>query len=73
MVTEALEDALAVELEVTLEQLSRMHRALAELLAERHRYSASWLAVVSEGPLEEIRRLEETVDRLTGRAAMNLV
>lgn len=60
------------ELEVTLEQLSRMHRALAELHGERHRYSASWLAVMSEGPLEEIRRLEETVDRLTGRAAMKI-
>lgn len=56
------------ELEVTLEQFARMYRALAALHAERDRYNERWFAIVSEGPLEEIRRLQAQLDRLTGRA-----
>lgn len=55
------------ELETTLEQLARMRRALAELDAEKDRYSPAWLAVLAEGPLEEIRLLEQQLDVLTGR------
>lgn len=57
-------------LHVTLEQLALMHRALADLRAERHRYSPEWFGVVTEGPLDEIRRLEAEVDRLTGRVEL---
>lgn len=42
-------------------QLDRMHLALDALNEEKARYSPEWFAVVSEGPLEEIRRLEEIV------------
>lgn len=44
--------------DVTLEQLARMYRALALLEAERERYSDAWFALMAEGPLDEIRRLE---------------
>ncbi len=58
------------ELDVSLEQLARMHRMLAALKAERERYSGAWFSVVTEGPLDEIERLEREIDRLTGRAAL---
>ncbi len=52
----------ANELETTLD------RAMAALHAERPRYSEAWFAVMSEGPLEELHRLEAQVDALSGRA-----
>lgn len=55
------------ELDATLDQLARMHRALAHLQAERSRYGDAWFAVMAEGPVDEIARLEAEVDRLTGR------
>lgn len=58
----------ANELETTLAQLARMRRAMAALHAERPRYSEAWFAVMSEGPLEELHRLEAQVDALSGRA-----
>lgn len=54
-------------LDVTLEQLARMHRALAHLHDERARYGDAWFAVMAEGPLDEIARLEAELDRLSGR------
>jgi hypothetical protein len=59
------------ELDVTLEQLARMHRALGELNRERARYGDAWFAVMAEGPLDEIARLETELARLTGRAEID--
>jgi hypothetical protein len=47
-----------VELEVTLAQLARMYEAMSALERERARFGDEWFAVMSEGPIEEIHRLE---------------
>ena len=52
-------------LDVTLEQLACMQRALADLNRERSRYGDAWYAVMAEGPLDEIARLEADIGRLT--------
>jgi hypothetical protein len=58
-----------VELRVTLEQLSRMYETLAALQNDRERYSDEWFGLMSEGPLEEIRRMEADLSDYKARVA----
>ncbi|MCK6527594.1 hypothetical protein L6R50_08535 [Myxococcota bacterium] len=56
------------ELRVTLQQLARMYESLAALERDRPRLSDAWFAVMSEGPLDQIRRMEADLREYTGRA-----
>jgi len=56
------------ELEVTMSQLAGMYKALAALKRERARYSETWFAIMAEGPLDEIRRMEADVAAYSARA-----
>lgn len=57
------------ELTQALEQLARMYRILAGLRANVLPKSAHQFSLMSEGPLDEIRRLEAMVNELSGRPA----
>jgi hypothetical protein len=57
------------QLTQALEQLSGMYRSLASLRAEVMPKNRKWFALMAEGPVDEIRRLEEQVAEYTGRKA----
>src|ERR1017187_9413848 len=57
------------QLDQALEQLGRMYRALADLRKEVLPLNARNFALMAEGPVDEIRRLEEQISDYTGRAA----
>jgi hypothetical protein len=54
------------ELQHSLDQLSRMYRALATLRSEIEPASPGRFALMAEGPLDEIRRLMEEIECYTG-------
>ena len=58
------------QLDLAIEQLGRMYRALADLKKEVLPVNARNFALMAEGPLDEIRRLEEQIGSFTGRAAV---
>jgi hypothetical protein len=49
------------ELEQAVDQVGRMYRALAALHAEILPQSRQQFALMAEGPLEELRRLEQDI------------
>ena len=53
----------------TVEQLERMNSALTALSRELLPAQPKKFAILSEGPLEEIRRLQEEIERLTVQIA----
>jgi hypothetical protein len=57
------------ELTQTLEAMGYMYRALASLRKEVLPKSQQWFALMAEGPVDEIRRLEEQINEYSGRAA----
>jgi hypothetical protein len=57
------------QLQQALEQLGRMYRALAALRAEVLPVNARQFALMAEGPVDEIQRLQVQIDAYTGREA----
>ena len=55
------------QLALAMEQLGRMYRALADLRKEVLPLNARNFAILAEGPVDEIRRLEEHIGDYTGR------
>lgn len=55
------------QLKVTLDAIATFYKGLAELRRDKDRYHPSWFAVMAEGPLEDIRRMEAEVNQYTGR------
>ncbi len=56
-------------LEQTVEQLERMNGALIALRRELLPREPRKFAILAEGPLEEIRRLRDEIERLTAIVA----
>jgi hypothetical protein len=56
-------------LEQTVEQLEKMNSALTELSRELLPGQPKKFAILAEGPLEEIRRLQTEVEQLTTQIA----
>jgi hypothetical protein len=56
------------QLHQAIDQLGRMYRALAALRAEVLPINARQYAVIAEGPLDEIQRLQAEIDAYTGIA-----
>ena len=52
-----------------VEQLERMNQALADLRRELLPGQSKKFAILAEGPLEEIRRLQSEIDQLVTRIA----
>jgi hypothetical protein len=57
------------QLQQAIEQLGRMYRAMAALRAEVLPVNARQFALMAEGPVDEIRRLQVQIDAYTGREA----
>jgi hypothetical protein len=57
------------QLDQALDQLNRMYRALTAIKREVLPVSEQRFALLAEGPLEEIRRLEEAIGAYSGKAA----
>jgi hypothetical protein len=57
------------QLQQAVEQLGRMYRALASLRAEVLPMNARQFALMAEGPVNEIQRLQAQIDAYTGREA----
>jgi hypothetical protein len=57
------------QLNQAVEQIGRMYRALAALRREVLPLSEKQFALMAEGPLDEIRRLEEGINAYTGKDA----
>lgn len=58
-----------VILDQTVEQLGRMNEALAALRRECLPAQPRKFAILAEGPLEEIRRLQAEIEQLTTAVA----
>lgn len=56
-------------LDQTVEQLGRMNSALVSLRQELLPAQPRKFAILAEGPLEEIRRLRDEIERLTAGMA----
>ena len=56
-------------LDQTVEQLERMNAALIALRRELLPGQPRKFAILAEGPLEEIRRLRDEIEHLTGNLA----
>ena len=56
-------------LDQTVEQLERMNAALISLRRELLPRQPRKFAILAEGPLEEIRRLRDEIEHLTGNLA----
>ena len=56
-------------LDQTVEQLGRMNEALAALRRECLPGQPRKFAILAEGPLEEIRRLQAEIEQLTAEVA----
>ena len=59
----------AAILEQTVEQLERMNTALSALRRELLPRQPRKFAILAEGPLEEISRLRDEIEHLTGTLA----
>lgn len=58
------------ELQLLVEQLSRMYESLAAIRQEVAPRNPALYHVMAEGPLDEIRKLQEEIDELTGVAEL---
>jgi uncharacterized small protein (DUF1192 family) len=56
-------------LDQTVEQLGRMNEAIAALRRECSPGQPRKFAILAEGPLEEIRRLQAEIEQLTAELA----
>jgi hypothetical protein len=54
------------QLNLTLEQMGRMYRALADLRREVLPKSRQWFNLMAQGPVDEIRKMQAEVDAYTG-------
>lgn len=54
------------QMQQALEQLSRLYAALAALRSEVEPRNPRNFAILAEGPLEDIRRLQRELDRYVG-------
>jgi hypothetical protein len=54
----------------SVEQLERMNTALAELRRELLPNQPKKFAILAEGPLEDMRRLQAEIEQLTAEMAM---
>jgi hypothetical protein len=54
------------QLNLTLEQMGRMYRALADLRREVLPKSRQWFNLMAQGPVDEIRKMQAEVDVYTG-------
>jgi hypothetical protein len=59
------------QLNQAVEQLGRMYRALAALKQDILPRNERQFGLFAEGPLDEIRKLEEAIDDYTGKAALD--
>ena len=57
-------------LQLALEQLGRVYRAIASLRAEYPQASPSWLAVMAEGWIEQAHRLQREIAEFSGAAEL---
>ena len=57
------------QLDQAVERLGRMYRAMAALRAEVLPVNARQFALMAEGPVDEIQRLQAQIDAYTGREA----
>ena len=57
-------------LQLTLEQLGRVYKAIAALRAEHPGASEGWLAVMAEGWIDQARQLQREIEEYTGAAAL---
>ena len=55
------------ELRQAMQQLERMYRALAALRRDVYPINPRQFALLAEGPEEEIRRVQDSIDNYTGR------
>lgn len=62
-----------VVLPQTVDQLERMNAALIALRRELLPGQPRKFAILAEGPLEEIRRLRDEIERLTGKVVAEAV
>lgn len=60
------------QLDQTLTEIARMYRALAALRRDVQPQSSEWFALLAEGPLDEIARMEADVARYCGRTDAEL-
>jgi hypothetical protein len=60
------------QLDQAMEQLGRMYRALADLRKEVLHVNARNFVLMAEGPMDEIRRLEEQIGDYAGRADVEI-
>ena len=58
------------ELGQAIDQMERMYRAIAALRREVYPTSPQQFALMAEGPLDELARLQELVDTYTGKAEL---
>ena len=58
------------ELGQAIDQMERMYRAIAALRREVYPTSPQQFALMAEGPLDELARLQELVDAYTGKAEL---
>jgi hypothetical protein len=61
------------ELNQSIEQLNRMYRAVAELRARVGSVRSPQFQLLTEGPVEEIRRLRQEIDTYLGVSAPDAV
>jgi hypothetical protein len=54
------------QLNLTLEQMGRMYRTLADLRREVLPRSQRWFNLMAQGPVDEIRKMQAEVDAYTG-------
>jgi hypothetical protein len=59
-----------VELGQTMDQMERMYRAIAALRREVYPANPQQFALMAEGPLDELARLQELIDTYTGKAEL---
>jgi len=57
-------------LQLALEQLSHVYKAIAALRTEHARASKSWLAVMAEGWIDQARQLQREIEEYTGVIAL---
>jgi hypothetical protein len=57
------------QMDQAIEQMGRMYRALASLRRDILPLNPRNFALLAEGPVDEIRKLEEQIDEYSGRAA----
>jgi hypothetical protein len=60
------------QMDQAVDQLGRMYCALSSLRRDVLPKSRQWFTLMAEGPMDEIRRLEEQIAEYSGRAAVEI-